>query len=66
MPDEKQPELEDLGWGNGWGKENTPAIVARCLDLKHHPPNRRIRQDSEVFEVKCEKCGYRYRYHAGD
>lgn len=61
---EQQPAIEDLGWGNGWEAE--PLVVTQCFWWGHHPQERRIRKGSEMFEVTCEKCGYKYRFNAGD
>lgn len=63
------PEIDDLGWANGWANE-VPAIVERCLDERLAGKVHDCRETpgpwtcTHVFE--CKTCGYRYIYDSGD
>jgi len=58
------PKVKDLGWANGWGK--APKIVEKCRELGH---NRLDICDApgipyKCFNhtVRCDICGYIYKY----
>lgn len=56
-----EPKVKNLGWANGWG--DTPEIVERCRKLKHQildVDHSRMRGTNH--EVRCDICGYVYRY----
>lgn len=66
--------LIDFGWANSWSydqdwKKNWPPLVMECRAKKHsvsdvdvgRPPNRGLEH-----VVKCEECGYVYRYDSSD
>jgi len=59
-------ELINLGIANGW--RETPAIILKCVELKHTrtdkdhgPPNRGL-----DHRVVCYECGYHYGYDSSD
>ena len=56
------PAVRDLGWANGW--KETPEIVKRCRALGHKTidTNRDPTWHGLTNEVRCDECGYVYRY----
>jgi len=56
-----EAKVKDLGWANGWGE--TPEIVKKCRELKHTTTDvDHSHMRGTNHEVRCDICGYIYRY----
>jgi hypothetical protein len=58
--------MEDLGWANNWIE--TPEIVKKRTALKHSRTDKDVGPLHRGLEhvVKCDICGYVYRYDSSD
>ena len=56
----------DFGWANGWKEK--PALVVKCREAKHRPSDIDIGPPFRGMEhvVRCDQCGYVYRYDSSD
>ena len=61
-----KPAVLDFGWTNGW--EETPALIVKCQEAKHRPSDVDIGPPHRGLEhvVRCDQCGYVYRYDSSD
>ena len=65
MPEET--ELQDLGWANGWPNGEMPEIARKCMEARARGEPHAYSERSEFgspynHEVRCETCGYFYKY----
>lgn len=58
--------VKNLGWANGWHED--PGIVKRCKELKHKTSDVDVGPKWKGLEhvVRCDICGYVYRYDSSD
>ena len=56
-----KPVVQDLKWANGWGSK-TPEIVEVCRELEHKVSDISDRAFGHAHTVRCDKCGYFYKY----
>ena len=52
------PRVKDFGWANGWSKD--PEMVRECRLKKHKTEEHTIGHC--MHEVRCDICGYKYKY----
>ena len=56
--------VKNLGWANEWKQE--PEIVTKCKAAGHDRSNTPLpgqrRFQEYMHEVRCDTCGYVYRY----
>ncbi len=63
---DEEPKVKNLGWANGWKED--PEIVKECERLGHKPSNVDVGPPHRGLEhvVRCDICGYVYRYDSSD
>ena len=61
-----EPVVKDFGWANGW--KETPELVKKCKELKHRVSDIDVGPKFRGLEhvVRCDTCGYLYRYDSSD
>jgi len=59
-----EPKVKNLGWANGWSE--TPEIVKKCRELGHQRSDNSdapgVPYKCFVHTVRCDICGYVYKY----
>lgn len=64
----EETKLKDLGWGNGWGGETPPEVLAcsRARLASAHDYSDVVEAATGAHRVVCRTCGYTYQYDSGD
>ena len=61
--------VKDFGWANDWGRTGgTPGLVLACQQAHHKVSDVDVGPPMRGMEhvVRCDQCGYIYRYDSSD
>jgi len=61
-----KPAVQDFGWANSWSE--TPDLVKKCREAGHKVSDIDVGPPFRGLEnvVRCDICGYVYRYDSSD